>query len=208
MTPKPGKRKRRPTIAETREEMACSGDVSGLLHVLTTSTPGLFGVEETFRLFARAIQVRSRQDPAGFAAELFGRMVGLVGYLVMRAHIHAERLVAVHDRRDRAFAEVPRELTDVLLPQLIQLQEHLAELMSAQAAVARLWALTRHKELESNRAAHPEVRPGNGAPRRDDPPAGTQPTGLFRPEGSPEMSRKGPHSTEDRSDGGADKYQG
>src|SRR5262249_28365192 len=97
MTPKPGKRKRKPSIAETREEWARTGNVDALLHVLTASVPGLFGVEATFKLLARAIQVRAREDPSAFAAELFSRMVAFVAYLTVRTHLHAGGLVAVHD---------------------------------------------------------------------------------------------------------------
>src|SRR5262249_30073049 len=150
MTPRATNRRRKPTIAEAREEMARTGDVDGLWRVLTTSVPGLFGVEETFQLLARAIQVRSRHAPAAFAAELYSRMVGFVGYLTMRTHLYAGRLVAVHDRYGRGFAELPRELTELVLPRLVQLQEHLGELLSAQAATARLWALTRQKEIENS----------------------------------------------------------
>jgi hypothetical protein len=170
--------------------MARTGDVDGLWRVLTTSLPGLFGVEETFQLLARAIQVRSRQAPAAFAAELYSRMVGFVGYLTMRTHLYAGRLVAVHDRHDRGFAELPRELTDVLLPRLVQLQEHLAELMSAQAATARLWALTRQKEIDNGRAVRPGGRPGDDAVRQGEH-APALPPACVETEAPPERERGG-----------------
>src|SRR5262245_54614309 len=128
-TPRPKRRKKK-TIAETREEMALSGDVDGLWHLLTTSLPIMLDLEVVFGLLARAIEVRSRQDPAGFASEMFSRLVGFTSYLLLRSHMHAGRLLGQYDRSGRGIAELPRELADVLWPRILQMQQHLAEMLA------------------------------------------------------------------------------
>jgi len=100
-----------------------------------------------FGLFLRAIEVRCRADPALFAGEMLARVFGLTSFLVLRTHHHASRLIAVHDRstRGRGSAELPRELMELVLPRLLELQTHLAEIAHAQASVCRLWALAKSK---------------------------------------------------------------
>src|SRR5262249_11926055 len=145
-TPRPKRRKKK-TIAETREEMAQSGDVDGLWLLLTTSLPIMLDMEATFKLLARAIEVRSRQHPAGFASEVFSRLVSFTSYLLLRSHMYASRLLGQSDRSGRGVAELPRELADVVLPRILQLQDHLGELLALQATTARSWALTKQKEI-------------------------------------------------------------
>jgi hypothetical protein len=147
-TPGPKKRRRKLTIAETREQMAVSGDIDGLFSLLSISCCGDIDWEATFKLLTRAITVRSQRDPAAFVGEMYHRMHGFVSFLVLRSHICAGKLIAQHDRsmRGAATAELPRSL-ETVLPQLIELQQHLSEIASAQASTARSWALARGKQL-------------------------------------------------------------
>jgi hypothetical protein len=178
-----------PTIAETREEWARTGNVDALWGLLTSSGPAMLNMEATFKLLARAIEVRAREDPAGFSAEVFTRLVALTTYLTLRTHMHAGRLIAVYDRADRGVAELPRELTDLVLPRLVQLQEHLAELMAVQATTARSWALTRQKEIENGRAAGSGGQPCPCTSRHRHPPV-TTPPGVVEPETPAEVGRE------------------
>src|SRR5262249_12428288 len=80
----------------------------------------------------------------------------------------------VHDRsaRGRGSAELPRELMELVLPRLLELQTHLADIAHAQASVCRLWALARSKGAENQRALSPpsgsrvDECPGSGDPGR------------------------------------------
>jgi hypothetical protein len=137
------RRRRKPSVAETREAMAECGDVEGLWHLLTTADWTMLDQEEVFRLLLRAIEVSSGKDPASFSADLLRRMLAFTGYLVLRAHHLTRRAFSGHDRhtRGRAALFLPDDVTKELLPSVIELQRHAAEIAEAQARTARLWQL-------------------------------------------------------------------
>jgi hypothetical protein len=175
------KRRRKPTVVEVREGLARSGDVAELLRLLTTTSPALLDLEATFKLLLVAIEVASRRDPGRFASDVFSHIVGFTGYLLLRTHMRAGALISIYDRSGRGVAELPRELTEHLLPQLLRLQEHLAEMMALQATTARSWALTRQKEIENGRAAGSEGQSGHGAARQVNSSAVAPPPGVAEP---------------------------
>ena len=143
--------------------MARAGDVEALWQLLLTAPPTMISWEETFRLLARALEVRARQDPAEFASALFAQMLSMTAYFILRTHFFATRLIAGHDAStpSRTSADVPREVIEWILPRLIELQAHLGELTHLQAGVARLWELTRGKRIENDREER-EASQGNG----------------------------------------------
>ena len=55
-----------------------------------------------------------------------------------------------------------RLLTELVMPRLLELHGHLAEVAHAQATVARLWELARSKRMENERIAGPPRGPGEG----------------------------------------------
>src|SRR5262249_61071573 len=118
MTGKPGVRPRRLTIAEQRELMATSGDVDGLFDLLVRSDATMLDWERTFALLLRAVETRSRQHPALFAAEMLARLFAVTSFLVLRTHYHAGRLIAAHDRSTRGCGspELPRGLPERARP--------------------------------------------------------------------------------------------
>jgi hypothetical protein len=154
--------------------MAATGDVDGLWAIFRNADAASIDWEEVFGLFLRAIEVRCRADPALFAGEMLARVFGLTSFLVLRTHHYASRLIAVHDRsgRGRGSAELPRELTELVLPRLLELQTHLADIAHAQASVCRLWELAKCKRAENQRASSPpsgsrvDECPGSGDPGR------------------------------------------
>jgi hypothetical protein len=137
------RRRRKPSVAETREAMAECGDVEGLWHLLTTTDWTMLDQEEVFRQLLRAIEVSSGKDPASFSADLLRRMLAFTGYLVLRAHHLTRRAFSGHDRhtRGRAALLFPHDVTTELLPSVIELQRHATEIAEAQARTARLWQL-------------------------------------------------------------------
>jgi hypothetical protein len=128
----------------------------------------MFDHEATFGLLLRAIEARSARDPAGFAEAVFSRMVGFTGYLTLRSQYYLTHVIRTADRQgqSKGTPALPREVTDVYLPRLMELQGHLGELAQLQASTARLWELARQRRLENDQAERDGSRP---RPRRRPP---------------------------------------
>ena len=178
-TPGPKRRKRKLTIAETREQMAVSGDIDGLFSLLAISFCSDIDWEATFKLLTRAINVRSRRDPVAFVDEMYHRMHGFVSSLVLRSHLCVGKLIVQHDRsmRGAGTAELPRSL-ETVLPQLIELQQHLSEIAIAQAGTARSWALARGKQLANESEFGPPRASGTSSGQSEAPEQGTDAASL------------------------------
>jgi hypothetical protein len=146
---------RKLTTAEMHKELAERGDVEALWQVLLKAEKGWADFDVEFGHLLRAMEVAGARDPARFAADLLARMLAFSGFLVLRVQLQAARLIAAHDRSPRLWmpGELPRQVTDLTLPGLLEMQGHVAELAAAQAAVARSWALTEGKEYENQVAA-------------------------------------------------------
>src|SRR5262245_16626219 len=116
------KRRKKPTIAETREEMARTGDVEGLWRVIVENNWTMVNQPECFDLLLRAVEVAARQDPTRFSRALLARMLSLTTYLVLRGHYYARTLLAQYDEAARPHGplKLPRDVTD-LIPRLIEL---------------------------------------------------------------------------------------
>jgi hypothetical protein len=170
------RRRKRPTIAEARQQFAADGDVESLWQVLVRTCPGMLDREEVFRLLLQAGEVASR-DPLRFIDDLFRRMLALSGHLVLRGHFFLRRQLAVHDRnnRDHFFSYLPRG-TEQLLAGLRELERHTAELAERYARTMRLW------QLRSR-------RPAGATPKTVGP--GRQVTAAIEVGGEPERDDRG-----------------
>jgi hypothetical protein len=168
--PRRTKRARPPSLSEQYRHTAATGDLDGLLRLITEQPCCLLGPDEPGRLLLQAIEVRAKQDPARFADELFTRLFAFASYLLLRAQMYTASRIAQHDR-DRGPRGLPDLADPVLercLARLLELQTHVAELSQAQASTARLWELTRQKKQENDqreRAARKRREPAseNGA---------------------------------------------
>jgi hypothetical protein len=166
----PTKRRKKPTIAETREAMAQAGDVEGLWHIISETPWTLLDLEGVFRLLLRAIENATRSDPARFAGDLFTRMLSFTGYLLFRSHYYARDLISGYDKYSsgRGSRYLPPEVTETLLPRLVELQHHVGELVQMHAHTSRLWELAREKRLKNDLAErrHPtgDTASGVGEP--------------------------------------------
>src|SRR4051794_12369618 len=127
---------REPTIRERREQAARAGDVDAIWHELVTRHFSMVDQEELFGLLLRALDARSRDDPAAFAAENYTRMVGFISYLALRTSFYVSHRIARHGRSTRhdGPSDFPPDVAERLIPRLMDLQGHLTELMQAQAA--------------------------------------------------------------------------
>jgi hypothetical protein len=156
--------------AEERRRLAEAGDVDALYRILAETRAGLVDVEEVYRLILRAVEVAAAKDPAAFAERVFARMVGFTGYLLLRTHHASARIVARADR-GAGPSECSRELHQVVLPSLMRLQAHLADLCHVQASSARLWALARKGAARHKAAGRKARRRAAGRLPFDQPPA-------------------------------------
>jgi hypothetical protein len=154
------RRPRSLTIAEQRLEMVEQGDVSGLWALWTNSRVSDSNFEEVADLLRRAIEVRVRQDPTRFGQELFAEMIGLVGFLVLRSHLRVRWLTAEEDAEMVQFRRwKPSAELEQMLPKILALHKHLAELIQLDASTQRLVELAQRRRVEDTPAPKRRPRP-------------------------------------------------
>jgi hypothetical protein len=143
------------TTHEQRTRWAEAGDIERLWGLLAAARWDLIpDMEEVFSLLLRAINVRAERDPAGFAGEIFTRMIGFNTYLLMRSQMYINLRLGQHGRSTRALGRPDFSLSAVaeLIPGMVELQRALAETMAAQATTARAYELARAKRIENDKA--------------------------------------------------------
>ncbi len=175
-TPPPG-----PSKKEIWRAWSEGGEVERFLGLLRSKPLGFYNVPEMLRLLMRACQVRARSDPRGFAEALFAEMVGFNGFLLLRTQLRlAGRVASCGEGSGQpGMAELPSDVTERLLPALAETQRGLGEVLAAQAATARMWALADARRAANGDGAGtgptvaPHARtadaPGAGRRRRHSP---------------------------------------
>lgn len=155
----PTKRRRKLSPHEQCEQMGRAGDIAGLRRYLSQNEWSLVDQKHAFRQLRQATEVASRADPVRFSAELFAQVMGFTGYLLLRTHFIIETLIHRNDKVMYSHGPLGlhQEIREVYLPQLIELQRHVAELAESQARTARLWELARLKRRKNQRAEPPEI---------------------------------------------------
>jgi hypothetical protein len=166
----------KPPVLERRELFVERGDFAAIyqeiLHAPWDETKRLDAFSQVFR----AIDVASRNDAGGCSAEFLRLLVSMAGYLTLRVQYTLLRRIQGEDGQSyNRLVEIPRDVLETYLGHLMSMQSHLAELCQSQAATARLWQLTRQKELENERRAPKRRRkrrlPGKAAGARPYDPA-------------------------------------
>jgi hypothetical protein len=129
-------------IAERREKWAREGDFESLWEVLLDNDWTMIDQAECFRLLLQAVEVAAQKNPRQFSADIFAQVLGFTSYVLLRTHFQLGALLDRHDAGMRTLGNlpVPREITEVL-PDLIQLPEHLGAMMETQARTSRMWGL-------------------------------------------------------------------
>lgn len=152
-----------PSFDETCAHMAQAGDVEGLWRILADADWTMLDLPTTFKHLQRAVEVASRADPAAFADALFTRILAFGHYLLLRGQFYVTAVTARHDAaaRGRGPTGLADEVTDALLPPLLDLQRQLAETAEAQARTARTWGLARKKKAPPSA---PSSRTAGGPP--------------------------------------------
>lgn len=175
-----------PSAADEREERVCKGDFAGLYEAILMSKWHETDLPTAFSQLLRAIDIRSRQAPAAFSDELFGVMISVAGYLVLRIQHALVSQIADDDSRIRDRAPTLR--IEAMLPALLQVQAHACEIAQTRASTARQWELTRQRRLENDRMEWQQrkrqkkaARLANGKPDLTEPasmwPAGKKTNG-------------------------------
>jgi hypothetical protein len=164
------------SLHDRREQMASEGDVRGLFDLITQTPWSLHDLHAAYGQLLRALDIASQKDPAGSSDLVFQIMVSFTAYLVMRGQLSCIRSMEQNDREiaARPQALVP-PLDQQLLDQLVTMQEHLAKLQFARATTARMWKLSRSKELELERIEEERNQPGRASTQT------TSPNGRNRP---------------------------
>lgn len=164
-----------PSPREVRAGWARTGDVDALWGLLSRSNWDAIDQEDIVKLLIEALQVQSR-DPERFAADVLARMTVFTTSLLLRSHLHLASYVEHSGRAVRMRAQPPGDLpkvaVEVLIPRVVELQEHLAGLLVSQASVARQWALVKKNHAKKDDAR--EVKPSKA---RDDKRPRSSPAG-------------------------------
>src|SRR5262245_826760 len=123
---------------EGRKRMVKAGDVDGLWQLLLNSPSSLIDTGRVLKDLLSAIDVATKADPVKFSLEQFSRMVGFSTWLCLRGQLTAAKLFAGQ-------FGAQRPITDAAIRDLIELQQHTAELLFQQAATVRMWDLATNR---------------------------------------------------------------
>jgi hypothetical protein len=120
------------------------------MFALATSHPAEVDNQREFGRLARLVRRQALGDPDGFCDEILNHGTAVVGYLHMRLAFYLERLIERSDfghGRD-AGANLPADVLEKVLPSLIQVQRHLADLSLLRASRDRQRALADAKRAD------------------------------------------------------------
>ena len=148
------------TPRESRRQLAETGRYEDLLKQLTAIPWTMIDVEETWGLVLRAIEVRSREDPERLADDVLNRMVQFTSYLLVRTHFIVGLRISQHDHalRTQGHVDFSSDVFNKHIPMLVELQGHVADLITTQAAVTRLRQLARRGKIRNDRAERATTR--------------------------------------------------
>ena len=104
---------------------------------------------------------------------MMSRMTVFATTLLMRCHLYLGDCVEQGGRAQRMRGQppgdLPRVAVEALVPRVLELQQHLAELFVAEASIARQWSLARKSEAREgrDRVAEPRRKAGQEEARTD-----------------------------------------
>jgi hypothetical protein len=169
-----------PTAQETRLALAEAGKYEELVKILEVTSWSILDVEEIWNLVHRAMEIRAKRDPERFSADIYSEMVSFSGCLLKRSQFFLSRRLAQQGQAMRAgdHAGIDREIYDHHVPKLVELHDHVDELLQGQAATARAWQLARRGRIENDNnepaSSHPPrmlsaeaAAPSEAAPAQD-----------------------------------------
>jgi hypothetical protein len=180
------------TPRESRRHLAETGRYEELLTQLAAIPWTVIDVEATWGLVLRAIEVRGQEDPDRLADDVLNRMVQFTSYLLMRTHFIVGLRISQHDHalRTRGHVDFSPDVLAKLIPMLVELQGHVADLIQTQAAVTRLRLLARRGRIRNDRAERATTRQARRSAKPD--PVAIRQTGPACPNGKPVERNGGP----------------
>jgi hypothetical protein len=109
--------------------------------------------DKEFGRLRRALQMRARDMPDQFSAEILARIMSGATYLWLRLNFQLD-----HRMQETKGAHLSDGLVNALMPRLLKLGGYIAEMSQIQAATARQWAITQAKqnELLASQPARPK----------------------------------------------------
>ena len=107
--------------------------------------------EDEFPALLATLEKRAREAPDLFSAEVLAQIMATASYLFLRTKLRLEYDINSSDVRGRYHngPYLAEGVTNVLIPRLLEIGQHCAEIVHIQAATARQWSLARAKELQS-----------------------------------------------------------
>ena len=180
------------TPRESRRQLAETGRYEELLRQLAAKPWTMIDVEETWSLVLRAIEVRGREDPERFADDVLNRMVQFTSYLLMRTQFIVGLRISQHDHalRTRGHVDFSPDVLTKYIPMLAELQGHVADLITTQAAVTRLRQLARRGRIKNDRAERATTRQAHRYAKPD--PVSIRQPGPACPNGKAVEQNDGP----------------
>jgi hypothetical protein len=128
------------------------GDPIGFFLSLAAAHPRATDLPSEFERLARIARRRALSNPDAFAKEILDHGLSAAGFLHFRLVYYIDRLLSNYDLGRDGGASLPKEVVDVLLPALMQLDRHVADLTVMRATMARQAELARAKKIENDLA--------------------------------------------------------
>jgi hypothetical protein len=157
---------------DRRAKLAEAGDLQGLMDDLAQSPSGSTDWKQVFKHMQRAIQVASEKEPWNFAEDVFRSMTRFACYASLRLQLACSSVMAQDDFAPKGSpTHLPTDLMTNLVPPMIQMQRHCAELFHAWASTMRQWSLVKKHRAMSDDPGKRRRRKS----RSGNPPTKTKP---------------------------------
>jgi hypothetical protein len=167
-----------PSRRKTWQQWEAAGEFAKLFNALEKSSWGLVDPEQMWGRIQRALAVAMRKNPELVAQRMLSRMATFTCYLEMRSEFIVRQRLIQSAKAPGARADAALQALEEYLPQTLDLQRHLCELLECKARVARVTQMARRGRILNDRAeksvgrkraavtsastTHPEPIPTNG----------------------------------------------
>lgn len=149
-----------PSPREVRRHWVEEGNVEAFLDLIRKTPWSSISIGEQLQNLMAACRAGAKADPEGFSRSVFAELVGLNAFLALRTGVYvAERVVGCGPMPcTPTLADFSPDVIERILPRLLEMQRAMAEVLHAQAATARMWALARAKDAKAGRAVAADHR--------------------------------------------------
>jgi hypothetical protein len=131
---------------DRRAKLAEAGDVQGLMDDFAQSPSGCTNWKQAYKQMQRAIEVACQREPWKFAGEVFQSLTRFATYVSLRLQLACGSFMAQDDCGPQGSpTHLPPDLMTNLIPPMMQMQRHVAELLHAWASTMRQWELVKRQ---------------------------------------------------------------